>query len=561
MIQFFKKIKHHLIIWILSLAIFLSICYVLNSSATYVPSEDTKNAQEIQVCKSGCVYDEIQSAVDSITDATTNKRYVVKVSPGIYEENITGKNYVTIKGRGYLEDTIIRGTSGTLYIAPDTYSALEDIRFELNPTADGAKIFNMTAGGDHIIINTSAVITSSTNGVNSKIIEANCDSIFYLRSEIIYTMTGSAAGVENHNIIDIQGTTRFVQDTGNNFVTVGDIDDNVNILVDNTTGQVIYSNYFTTLDITNASYSGDATLANVINDGNLILVLQGFTTITGNGSGNGNVFKVDTTGDNGLIDSNANTYMVSGFTNNYYANIVTGDTINSISDIITADTDSTTGAGVVNFLGTNADGMLQISGGTEFTIDTTNEWHALSNLSTGVNESTIVTAGTTGSITAYADAGGGQVTVTSAGHSLANDDYITITGTTNYNDIYLVANVQVNTFEITETFAGDDATGIFHRGSSIEVLQRGRYTLDWSFSSESAANNVTFRMTAFKNLAEIAGTGRVRLFGTLAAIGVWAGGGNFFLEKGDVIWVGMENQTNATNMTNEEGSLKLVKIS
>jgi hypothetical protein len=64
-----------------------------------------------------------------------------------------------------------------------------------------------------------------------------------------------------------------------------------------------------------------------------------------------------------------------------------------------------------------------------------------------------------GSITAFADAGGGQVTVTAAGHALTEDDLVTISGTTNYNGSYTATGVTTNTFEITHSWDGDDATG------------------------------------------------------------------------------------------------------
>lgn len=65
----------------------------------------------------------------------------------------------------------------------------------------------------------------------------------------------------------------------------------------------------------------------------------------------------------------------------------------------------------------------------------------------------------TGSITAYADAGGGQVTVTSNTHGMSNGEDITISGTVHYDGTYTISNVAANTFEITATWAGDDATG------------------------------------------------------------------------------------------------------
>ena len=75
----------------------------------------------------------------------------------------------------------------------------------------------------------------------------------------------------------------------------------------------------------------------------------------------------------------------------------------------------------------------------------------------------------TGSITSFADAGGGKVTVTSASHNLNNNDSVTITGTTNYNGVYTIANVSTNTFEITTTWVSNDATGTWVTTGWTEV--------------------------------------------------------------------------------------------
>ena len=81
-----------------------------------------KEQQIVRVCKSGCVYSTIQGAIDSITDAASDKAYTVLVYPGEYSENITGKNYVNLAGAGEQNTVVVTGSSGTLYTAPSIAS-------------------------------------------------------------------------------------------------------------------------------------------------------------------------------------------------------------------------------------------------------------------------------------------------------------------------------------------------------------------------------------------------------------------------------------------------------
>jgi hypothetical protein len=79
------------------------------------------------------------------------------------------------------------------------------------------------------------------------------------------------------------------------------------------------------------------------------------------------------------------------------------------------------------------------------------------------------TSQSTGAITAFADAGGGQVTVTSAAHGLTENETITIAGTTNYNGNFTATNVTTNTFEITDGWVADDATGTWSSRLGVVV--------------------------------------------------------------------------------------------
>jgi hypothetical protein len=64
-------------------------------------------------------------------------------------------------------------------------------------------------------------------------------------------------------------------------------------------------------------------------------------------------------------------------------------------------------------------------------------------------------------ITAVADAGGGNITITSTGHALYAGDVITIAGTTSYNGTFtVVTRTDANNFTVTATFVATE-TGTF----------------------------------------------------------------------------------------------------
>lgn len=58
--------------------------------------------------------------------------------------------------------------------------------------------------------------------------------------------------------------------------------------------------------------------------------------------------------------------------------------------------------------------------------------------------------------TAVADAGGGDITVTSSGHGLVVGQYVRIEGTTNYDGEYVVQAVTTDTFDVTATYVSTE---------------------------------------------------------------------------------------------------------
>jgi hypothetical protein len=72
-----------------------------------------KYAQTVVVAKSGGDFTSVQAALNSITDASNSKRYLVWVGPGTYNERVQMKSFVDIEGAGELATKITAAGGGT----------------------------------------------------------------------------------------------------------------------------------------------------------------------------------------------------------------------------------------------------------------------------------------------------------------------------------------------------------------------------------------------------------------------------------------------------------------
>jgi hypothetical protein len=78
----------------------------------------------IVVAKSGGDFSRIQDALDSVTDATADNRYLIWVAPGVYEESIALKPFVRVEGAGR-EQVIITASGGTV-VSEATVTGADD---------------------------------------------------------------------------------------------------------------------------------------------------------------------------------------------------------------------------------------------------------------------------------------------------------------------------------------------------------------------------------------------------------------------------------------------------
>ena len=86
--------------------------FALQAGSVAWADVQNRPANVLVVAQSGGDYSSIQAALDGITDAGAANPYLVYVAPGVYEEQVTLKPYVTLQGAGE-ESTIIHWTGGS----------------------------------------------------------------------------------------------------------------------------------------------------------------------------------------------------------------------------------------------------------------------------------------------------------------------------------------------------------------------------------------------------------------------------------------------------------------
>jgi len=286
----------------------------------------------------------IQAAINSITDATTTKRYVLDIDSGDYVESVVLKDYVFISGAN-TATTRISGTSGTLLTLPAT---------------DGSKCIEAITGGIHILRNMEMFIDSAVDGAICQFTDVDCTLFNMAEFYAEARMTGSDATAKLKDYFSFKGSTtvsfaRFAVD-----IEDGDINDSIGAIYDASTGRTKIEAESISVKATNVAFSGSSVLYAPIGTGtalNTITIENGNLESLGNGNGYAISFL---SGASGVSEIRNSTIKVSGFTNNYGYFIDTGDTLNALMTYIDASSGNAV-SGTLNSIGMDASGDISIT--------------------------------------------------------------------------------------------------------------------------------------------------------------------------------------------------------
>lgn len=168
--------------------------------------------------------------------------------------------------------------------------------------------------------------------------------------------------------------------------------------------------------------------------------------------------------------------------------------------------------------------------------------------------------GEAGSISAIADGGGGEITVTAAGHGLSAGEIVSLVGDTGYDELYEVQSVDGNDFNVTAVYSAT-GTGTYIRGINFTVLSgaEGIYEAGGGFTGNNSTGGATFYFYIVKN------TTATIVFGRTFSNSVDTGnagseGAIIDLVPGDIVSFGFVNTSSASDIEQDVLNILLKRL-
>lgn len=297
--------------------------------------------QAITVGTRGGDYTSIQDAIDSITDASGSKKYMVLIYPGQYTENIdlTGKPYINLRSIGDKGETELTSSTGTTLTLDDggpiTISGLKI-------TSTGGKVLEVPSGASGKNFNfedcSFREIISNTYANSVEIRSGLCK---FTNCKFDYQHTGTGGGT--HRVIYTDDADEVILLACDIIMSVSDESDDVEVIGEgnNTIPIYFWSTGFRCSR--SGTVTGETTIYSANGDSSNKTI--GASYLYFNNSGSGGTAQAIKTGNNGCtVLSQGNVVIITNFTTNYSFNVDTNDTLYTNFDSLTC-ADDETGAG------------------------------------------------------------------------------------------------------------------------------------------------------------------------------------------------------------------------
>ena len=203
-------------------------------------------------------------------------------------------------------------------------------------------------------------------------------------------------------------------------------------------------------------------------------------------------------------------------------------------------------------------GMYEYQNAASMGIDQANTYHPFwrSGVVAGTLDGFTFSAGQSGTFTAVANAGGGQVQVTIGAHSLVAGQPFAITSASvaGYRppnpQIFVIQSVGASTFNVLGTFTST-ATGTFTRGACLVAgtSAAGKYELLWSVTAVAASgSNKQYKFEPCQNATNVDKGAAGQLMNATGPQRC-SGGAFVVVAAGDVFTMLCNNQSDTTDVT------------
>ena len=309
--------------------------------------------QTVTVAKDGGQYSNIQSAIDSITDASASKKYAILLYPGIYTENVVLKSYISIKGMaGNKRGVEITNSSGNVIELPITgNSGLSTLRIQATGTAKTLYI-NTGSTTKYNIFDCS--FHYNQDGGYTDMVYLNSGITYFSNCTFEYVSTGTTTGVNYHRVIYIDGTASYHIHGCHIDGSIQDVDDTLDLIEESS------SSAFSVIQSSGMEAYGTASVRafDVETAGANRNIENNHIRLSGNSAGTGITFKMDDVLSE--VHSVGNRLIVENFTVNEFANVAGDATLFSHFDDINADNGSG-GDGTIILASSTFDGSISMT--------------------------------------------------------------------------------------------------------------------------------------------------------------------------------------------------------
>jgi hypothetical protein len=199
-------------------------------------------------------------------------------------------------------------------------------------------------------------------------------------------------------------------------------------------------------------------------------------------------------------------------------------------------------------------GMYQYVGAAATVIATAAEYYALTQMVTGLQQGFTFIAGTGGgpgaAITSVTTLdGGAKITVNATGTWVTGQP-VTIHGTTDYDGAFLITTGGTNSFVLSEGYH-QDRTGVARGACALKCTagSAGTYEIGFTSSVSSVANSKEWHMEANKNTTPLDNVASAAESSVNSKARNLSGTGHATIADGDVVWMSIYNDTDASNLT------------